>query len=204
MTEREAPFLEAPRRLRIAAAPFTGDETFRGAAVLAEVEGPLCAALWTALRSVLLWAEAGPAERPDLFMPGAYEERVATLASLKATAPLRDELRVLASVVAAEADAGEVAGACRAVADWAAGEGKLHTAHAFLRAAALVLPDDAEAAYLAGRMARRAAEYVDAERWFYEALDRARRKDDPASEALARIGMGNLHVQRGNFPLARK
>jgi tetratricopeptide (TPR) repeat protein len=43
-----------------------------------------------------------------------------------------------------------------------------------------------------------------AETWFHQAIIVARRNGDRKARALAFIGLGNLHLQRGNFPAARR
>jgi tetratricopeptide (TPR) repeat protein len=68
----------------------------------------------------------------------------------------------------------------------------------------MAVPHDAGAAYAVGRMARRRAEYSRAETWFRRAIALARQSGDWQSYALAFSGLGNLYMQRGNFPAARR
>jgi tetratricopeptide (TPR) repeat protein len=73
-----------------------------------------------------------------------------------------------------------------------------------MQAAALATPHDAHAAYAVGRLARRRAEYARAESWFRRALALAQRNQDRVAHALTFVGLGNLYLQRGNFPAARR
>jgi tetratricopeptide (TPR) repeat protein len=181
-------------------------ETFRGSEVLQEFEEPTAVLLWDSLRSVLLWAEATPEERPRLFLPGARRRRLADLEAAGPEDGLRKPLRVLAHALdrSVSTSAEALAAACRQVSEWADTQGKLATALAFMQTAALLEPDDAEAAYLTGRLARRRAEYARAESWFRQAIAVAQRSGNGKAHALAFIGLGNLHLQRGNFPAAKK
>jgi tetratricopeptide (TPR) repeat protein len=116
--------------------------------------------------------------------------------------PLRVIARMMGAAAATPADG--VADACARLARWADREGKLGSALAFMQAAAIAAPDDSRAAYETGRLARRAAEYARASSWFEEATSRALRMENHAVHALAHIGMGNLHLQRGSFPKAQR
>jgi tetratricopeptide (TPR) repeat protein len=99
---------------------------------------------------------------------------------------------------------GGVAEACRTISEWAEAQGRYGTALAFMQAAALLVPEDARAAYLTGRLARRRAEYARAESWFFEAISRALEGRDWEIYARTFSGLGSLHVQRGNFRMARR
>jgi len=94
--------------------------------------------------------------------------------------------------------------ACRRVAAWADGRGALRTSLEFSQAAALVSPDSAALAYAVGRVARRLADYDRAESWYTRAVVQARESREWRSYASALAGMGNLHMQRGNYPAARR
>lgn len=198
----------AARRARRVPPPLTsgGGEAFTGSVALVEGDDDaLGGLLWTSLRGVLLWAEAAPEDRPALFLPSAEAERMAWLRLDGGETAPREPLAELARMVGSPgaAETGAVADACRRIAEWAESEGRLKTALGYLQAAALVCQDDAAAAYATGRMARRVAEYARAESWFQETIERAGRNSDYTSSALAYVGIGNLHVQRGNFPVAR-
>jgi tetratricopeptide (TPR) repeat protein len=174
--------------------------------VLEEFDGPAGALLWKSLRTMLIWTEADPHERPRLFLPGAKRRRLAALRAAELDGALLKPLRVLARALdrSASISPEPLAKACRQLSEWADQQGALATALAFMQVAALLVPDDAEAAYLTGRLARRRAEYARAETWFHQAITVARQNADWRAYALAFIGLGNLHLQRGNFPAARK
>ncbi|MDQ3556032.1 MAG: tetratricopeptide repeat protein [Gemmatimonadota bacterium] len=181
-------------------------EGVRGLAVLEEFADEPGALLWRALRSVTLWTEASVAERESLFLRGSARRTLNDVRAADLPPEVKKPLRVIARMMgdAAATPAQEVADACAQLARWADGRGKLETALAFMQAAALAAPDDARAAYETGRFARRGAEYTRASGWFEEALSRALRLENHAVHALAHIGMGNLHLQRGNFPKAQR
>lgn len=188
--------------------PLTRDsaESFPGSVILDEVAGAEGVLLWEALRSTLLWLGVRSASRKRLFLSGA---RMARAAHLSATAPepaIVAPLQGLAQVlsepdVVAPAD---VAKACREISEWADRGGRPSTALAFMQTAALADSQDAEAAYLTGRLGRLAAENARAECWFWEAVARSHRSGDPASRALSFIGLGNLYRQVGKLPSARR
>jgi tetratricopeptide (TPR) repeat protein len=189
-----------------------GTDTFSGSVVIEELASSHAVLLWDTLRSVLLWAGEDPAARAGLFLPAAPGRRRARLAEAAGDPDLAGPL---AAVLSGPLDAlaraleqpeaavpVEVARACRQVAAWADASGCSGTALAFMQAAALADPADAEAAYLTGRLARGRAERARAECWFWEAVARSRRSRDSGSRVLAIIGLGNLHFQRGNLPAA--
>lgn len=183
-----------------------GTDTFRGSVVIDELGSPQAVLLWDTLRSVLLWAEEDPGARAGLFLPAAPERRRARLAEAAGESALAEPLAALFRALNSPeaASPAEVAGVCRQLATWAVARGCSGTALAFMQAAALADPADAEAAYLTGRLARRRAESARAECWFWEAIARSRRSRDPVSRVLAVIGLGNLQFQRGNLPAAER
>jgi len=123
-----------------------------------------------------------------------------------ADADLRAPLSVFADLLRApaQADLLRLVNACRRVAAWADGRGALRTSLEFSQAAALVSPDSAALAYAVGRVARRLADYDRAESWYTRAVVQARESREWRSYASALAGMGNLHMQRGNYPAARR
>jgi tetratricopeptide (TPR) repeat protein len=192
--------------MRTSPPPLTrgGTDTFRGSVVIEELGNPLAVLLWDTLRGVLLWAGEEPGARRELFHPRAPGRRRARMAEGAGGSPLAEPLDALLRALD-DPDAAaptEVAGACRRVSAWADATGCAGTALAFMQAAALADPTDAEAAYLTGRLARGRAETFRAEGWFWEAVARSRPARDPGSRVLANIGLGNLHLQRGNLPAA--
>jgi tetratricopeptide (TPR) repeat protein len=116
--------------------------------------------------------------------------------------PLMGLVRLVGAPGSAQPEA--VSRACQHIAAWADAEGHSATSIAFAQAAAAALPGDASTAFAVGRTARRRAEYARAETWFRRAIALARQSGDWTSYALAFSGLGNLYVQRGNYPAARR
>jgi tetratricopeptide (TPR) repeat protein len=182
-------------------------EALQGVRVLEEfVDTPAGWILWVSLRAARLWAAVAPEVRGELFQPGAARKRMAELRDTELEPALEKPLRVIARVLRRDASISPeaLAAACREVSHWADAQGKLGTALDYMQAAALATPDDAHAAYDVGRLARRRAEYARADSWFRHAIALARQNADWVAYALAFIGLGNLYLQRGNFPAARK
>jgi tetratricopeptide (TPR) repeat protein len=194
------------RRQRVPPALVRGNERFEGLAVLEELPDDLGLLLFRSLRNVLIWSQLEAAERAAAFSPVAAGARERELAARIMAPELLAPLGVVAALLAepARVDAVRLANACRRVALWAEERGALGTALDFTQAAALVRPGAAPLAYAVGRLARRRAEYDRAESWFTRAIIQARQSADWRSYALAFTGLGNLHVQRGNYPAARK
>ncbi|HEU0076868.1 MAG TPA: tetratricopeptide repeat protein [Longimicrobiaceae bacterium] len=159
--------------------------------------------LWQTCRSVHLWGQAGP--RLRLFAPDAAELRRGRLEAAGVDDELRAPLALLAGLLENRrvVDVPRVVEACREVARWAEGRGKLATALAFAQAAAVAEPEDASLAVAVGRFARMRAEYERAESWFEHAIVLARLTRDRQAYAEAYAGLGNLYVQKGGFPKAR-
>jgi tetratricopeptide (TPR) repeat protein len=200
------PVRRTTRRWRTPPAITHGAEPFEGLAVLDEVKGPLGFLLWQAARDVNLWAAVEPGERAGLFVPGADASLQALIRSagvdVQLESPLMTIMRMTGSPETVRPEGVELA--CQHIAHWADHQGFLATAICFGQAAALAVPMDAGAAYAVGRMARRRAEYSRAETWFRRAVALARQTGDWQSYALAFSGLGNLYMQRGNFPAARR
>jgi tetratricopeptide (TPR) repeat protein len=181
-------------------------ESFPGSVILNEAVGSEGVLLWEALRSAQLWIEARPTSRKRVFLPGAGSARIARLTAAAPEPVLAGPLTELAGVLgnSGGVTAADVSRACREISDWADGRGRLSTALAFMQTAALAEPENAEAAYLTGRLARLAAQNARAECWFWEAVERSHRSRDPASRALSFIGLGNLHRQVGKLTSAHR
>jgi len=194
------------RRQRIPPALTRGTERLEAISILDEIPTDLGLVLWRSARNVLLWAETPPSSRGALFAGDAGSGRVQLLSHLDAEPELRAPLLVIADLLARPASAGllRVVNACRRIALWAEGRGALATALEFTQAAALASPDSASLAFAVGRLARRGADYDRAESWYTRAAIQARENEDWRSYASALAGMGNLHVQRGNLPAARR
>jgi tetratricopeptide (TPR) repeat protein len=205
---------QTPVYRRALVSPFLlrgSNETFLGSVVLEEFEereGSQAMLLWHSLRCARIWTAAEPEERDRLFLPTAAKEQLTALRAQRAEIEprLRASLRVLARLLRRKdrVTEAEVAEACIQVSEWADAAGKLATALAFMQAAALARPEDARLALRVGRLARRHAEYARTEAWFERAIRLARASHDRESYGLTLIGLGNLHLQRGNLPVARR
>jgi tetratricopeptide (TPR) repeat protein len=184
-----------------------GNETLEGAEMLEEVSGAIGLVLWQTMRDVMLWAGVRePEERVRLFHPSTYEQRLRQLDQAGLDAAVEAPLRALAGILR---DPGgmteaEVLSACRDVAQWADGRDLMSVAVAFAQAGALAAPTNAAAGFKVGQLARRKAEYPRAESWFRRTIGLGRQAKDWASYAEAFLGLGNLYVQRGNYPAARR
>jgi tetratricopeptide (TPR) repeat protein len=200
------PVRRTARRWRTPPAITSGLEAFEGLAVLDEIGGPLGFLLWQAARDVALWAQFPPEERPGLFAPGADAALQGLIRSagvdVQLESPLMTIVRMVAAPETARAETVELQ--CQHIAHWADLHNHPATAIAFAQAAALTVPHDAGAAYAVGKIARRRAEYARAETWYRRAIALARQSGDWSSYALAFSGLGNLYMQRGNFPAARR
>jgi tetratricopeptide (TPR) repeat protein len=184
-----------------------GNESLEGSELLEEFSGAAGLALWQSMRDATLWAGARePGERAGLFHAGAYEQRIRQIEQAGLDAALDAPLRALAAISRDPAAAGEedILTACRDIANWAEGQEKLGTAIALAQAGALAAPTNAAAGFRVGQLARRKAEYARAESWFRRVIGLGRQAKDWASYADAFLGLGNLYLQRGNVPAARR
>jgi tetratricopeptide (TPR) repeat protein len=194
------------RRQRVPPALTRGSERVDGISILDEVSGDLGLLLWRSARNVTLWAETPVEQRADLFPGDAARSRTEDLAHVDVHPELRGPLSVLTELLArpGQVDLLRLVNACRRIAGWAEQRGELATALEFAQAAALAAPESASLAYAVGRLARRRADYDRAESWYTRAAVQGRQSSDWRSYALAFSGMGNLHMQRGNYPAARR
>lgn len=200
------PVRRTTRRWRTPPAITHGGEAFEGVGVLEEIKDPLGALLWQVVRDVYLWGSLPPEERGEVFVPGADASLLAMMRQAEVEVQLETPLMGLVRLVGAPATARpeSVAMACQHIAAWADAGGYSATSIAFAQAASAAVPFDASAAYAVGRLARRRAEYARAETWFRRSIALARQSGDWTSYALAFSGLGNLYVQRGNYPAARR
>lgn len=205
-THRPSRNPRSDRRQRVPPALTRGSDRVDGISILDEIGGDLGLLLWRAGRNVALWAETPADQRASLFDGGAARSRGDELAASEVHAELRGPLSVFTELLAhpGEVDLLRLVNACRRVALWAEHRGALATALQFSQAAALTAPESASLAYAVGRLARRRAEYDRAESWYTRAVVQGRQTRDWRSYALAFSGMGNLHMQRGNYPAARR
>lgn len=194
------------RRWRTPPAITHGAEAFEGLAILEEVKGQLGFLLWQVGRDVTLWASFPPEQRAELFEPGAEATLHGLVRStgveVQLESPLMTLVRMVGGPDTARPEAVELA--CQHIAHWADGHGYSATAVSYAQAAAMTVPFDAGAAYAVGRIARRRAEYSRAETWFRRSIALARQSGDWSSYALAFSGLGNLYMQRGSIPAARR
>jgi tetratricopeptide (TPR) repeat protein len=86
---------------------------------------------------------------------------------------------------------------------WSEENARPQTAISFAQGAAMILPRDPKHACEVGRLCRTYAQYERAETWYRRARVLAWRARDHSTLALCWIGLGNIHVQRGNFEEAR-
>lgn len=195
-----------PRRPRVPPVLTRGTERFEGLAILDELTDDLGLVLWRSLRNVLTWARTPAGQRAGLFAGAAAPIRQGDLAHLSLDPELHAPLSVIVALLEApeKADISRLSNACRRVALWAEDRGSLATALDYAQAAAAVAPDVALLSYHVGRVARRLADYDRAEGWFLRAIIQGRQQKDWRAYALAFSGMGNLFVQKGNFPEARR
>jgi tetratricopeptide (TPR) repeat protein len=184
-----------------------GNESLEGTEILEEFSGAAGLALWQSMRDVTLWAGARePEDRAGLFHPGAYEQRLRQIEQAGLDAAVDAPLRTLAGISrdAEAAREDEILSACRDIANWAEGQEKLGTAISMAQAGALAAPTHAAAGFRVGQLARRKAEHARAESWFRRVIGLGRQAKDWASYAEAFLGLGNLYLQRGNVPAARR
>ncbi|HEX5726442.1 MAG TPA: hypothetical protein VFX98_13295 [Longimicrobiaceae bacterium] len=197
----------SPRRWIVPPGLSTDGEPFAGYRVLEEMkDGGLALLLWQALRDVELWAATEPERRAELFPAEAWERRAGAVAALPLDSGLRAPLRDLARVLdpgAGDLPEAELAEACLAVSRWASERSLPRTAMTFAQVAAIAASEAAAPCYTVGLLARRAADYRRAETWFRRCIGLARRARDWKFYGLGCVGLGNLFIQRGDYPTAR-
>lgn len=194
------------RRWRVPPPLTRGGELLEGAEILEELPGEVGMLLWKALRSTTLWAGTPAAEAGRLFTPGAAERRLAELLGAEIDPVVREPLEWLAQLLAeAESTPREpVALTCRQIAQWAAARGARGTELAFMQAAAMVCPADAELAFQVGRLTRMRGEVPRAESWYRRAIMLGRQSGNWTAYARSFLGLGIAAKRRGNLPLARR
>ncbi|HEX9937091.1 MAG TPA: tetratricopeptide repeat protein, partial [Longimicrobium sp.] len=201
------PVRRTTRRWRTPPAITHGAEAFEGLAILDEMKGQQVGfLLWQIGRDVTLWATFPPESRADLFEPGSeatlHAMVRATGVEVQLESPLMTLVRMVGAPDTTRPESVELA--CQHIALWADRHGYSATAVAFAQAAAMTVPFDAGAAYAVGRLARRRTEYSRAETWFRRSIALARQSGDWSSYAMAFSGLGNLYMQRGSIPAARR
>jgi len=203
----KAPPRKTLRRWRVPPALTHGDsDAFEGLSVLEELNNDLGLVLWQSLRDAMLWGRAAADQRAALFAPASDTSRMAATLAAGAPAEIEEPLKVLAGMVGQPEAAREenVSLACRQISQWAEARGQLATALAFAQSAAVVTPADPSGSYNVGRLARRRAEHARGETWYRRTIALARQAGDWPTYALAFCGLGNLYMDRGNFPVATR
>ena len=194
------------RRWRVPPPLTRGGETLEGAEVLSEFSGETAVLLWKSLRTVTLWASAGSLEQVDLFTPGARHRRLAELI----TAPVDPEIRHPVETIAAllDAPAGvrreSIALACRQLGQWAGTHGGSATEIAFVQAAALACPADADLSLQVARLSQARGEVPRAESWYRRTIMLGRQTGNWTAYSRSFLNLGIAAKRRGNFPLARR
>lgn len=194
------------RRQRVPPAITRGSEPIPALHVVDEIPGDLGVVLWRSVRNVLLWAHTPAERRESLFDPGAAAARAGELGRAAPEAELLAPLSVVVALLEHpdRVEVRRLVHACRRVSSWAEGQGALGTALEFAQAAALAAAEDASLAVAVGRLARRRAEYDRAESWYLRAIVLGRQRRDWRSYALGYLGLGSVHMQKGNYPAARR
>lgn len=182
-------------------------ELLEGSEVLTEVSGETAVLLWKSLRTVTLWASASPQEQVmELFAPGARQRRMAELLAADLDPALRGPLEGLTVLLDSPVRARRemVALACRQVAQWACARGSLKTELAFIQAAALACPADAELSLQVARLTRAQGEIARAESWCRRTIMLGRQAGNWNAYSRAFLILGIMAKDRGNFPVARR
>jgi tetratricopeptide (TPR) repeat protein len=178
-----------------------------GAEVLTEVSGETAVLLWKSLRTVTLWASASPQDQVmELFAPGARQRRLAELLVADLDPALRGPLESLTVLLDQPVRARRemVALSCRQVAQWAATNAAPKTELAFIQAAALACPADAELALQVARLTRALGEVARAESWLRRAIMLGRQAGNWNAYSRAFLILGIMAKDRGNYPVARR
>ncbi|HEX7243416.1 MAG TPA: hypothetical protein VF263_24240, partial [Longimicrobiaceae bacterium] len=141
--------------------------------------------LWRAVRDLTLWSKLSSSEKGSPFSARAHRRVLDELMRVEMDDALRPQLLILSEVLrhGHKMPVEELASTALRVSRWAE-ENKLpNTAVAFGQAAALLLPESAEYAFLAGRLCRRSAQAGRAEAWYRRAIGLSRRCRDSRSFA---------------------
>lgn len=184
--------------------PVIATGTVLGPDLVAGVPADLGFAVWQVLRALHLWTSQPDGQREGLFDPEYMETWERTLLTGSLEPDVRFPLAVIVGELAARpAGEGRLSWACVCVCDWALGRRAVGAALAFAEAAALASPTQARYAWLAGRLLRTHGDGRHAERWLRRAYRVAVSQKDGETQARSLTALGNLSVQRGNFPAAR-
>ena len=201
-----SPYIRS-RRWRVPPPITRAGELLEGAEVLTEVSGETAVLLWKSLRTVTLWASASPHDQVmELFAPGARQRRLAELLAAELDPALRGPLEGLTVLLEQPVRTRRemVALACRQIAQWATTVGAPKTELAFIQAAALACPADAELALQVARLTRALGEVARAESWCRRAIMLGRQAGNWNAYSRAFLMLGVMAKNRGNYPVARR
>jgi tetratricopeptide (TPR) repeat protein len=182
------------------------DATVLGAVILHEVPDSFALHVFQALRLVFAWA-AGPQVSGAVFdFTDLHGWEADVLGASGTDEALWAPVAVVAGELArpAELDVERLAHACLAVTDWALGSEAHGTALLFAEAAAVVWPNNARIAWIAGKLYREQVELVRAEMWLRRASRVAVWTGDWELQARSKISLGNLYVHLGDLDGARE
>jgi tetratricopeptide (TPR) repeat protein len=194
------------RRWRTPPPLIRGSESLEGMDILREVGGEPGVLLWQSYRNVMFWATAEPGERANLFSPTASARRLAEVEAAHIPQALAHPLAEIGRMLAAPDGVApaSVADACTAIARWAEEERHPSSSLAFTQAAALALPRSATLALAVGQTARQRGEIPRAESWYRHAIMVARQVGDWDAYSRAYLSLGNMSIERGNYPVAQR
>jgi tetratricopeptide (TPR) repeat protein len=175
--------------------------------VLEERGGEAGLLLWFFAAAVHLWTTAAPETRPVVFTPGSPDVLIRWIDRVEAEEPelarvLRGVARVCATPWGVTGD--EVAAACEGVMRCTVLGGLRLTPIHYAEAVARLLPSASRHAYVAARLNREAADWARATQWFHVAARLARIAGSETDFAIAQLGWGNLHFQRGELDAAER
>lgn len=195
-----------PRRWRTPPPLTRGPENLEGMDILRELGGDAGILLWQSYRNVMFWATAEGEQRASVFSEKASARRLEEIRDADVPAELVDPLTVIGQMLgnAAGTEGETAAEACTEIASWAEERGAGSTQLAFTQAAALAAPRSAELAHRVGVISRQRGDMARAETWYRHAIMIGRQVGDWTSYSLAYIALGNMLIERGNFPGAHR
>lgn len=174
-----------------------GTDRLEGLTLLEEQDGQEAAALWKLSRLLRMVTQL---PESDLETSFGTEELWISL-----TEHLSTELEsaVVPATAIGAAHRARLSRAAQQIGEWADRTGRLGTALEFTQSASLLRPTDAGLANATARLARRRGEYARAESWYRQAIWIARQQRDRKTYAKGYLGIGTVHMARGNHPAAK-
>jgi tetratricopeptide (TPR) repeat protein len=162
--------------------------------------------LLRAVRDLTLWSKLSGSENGSPFSARAHGRVLDELMRAEIDDALRPQLMIISEVLrhGHKMPVEDLAATALRVSTWADENRLPNTAIAFGQAAALLLPQSAEYAFLVGRLCRRSGQVGRAETWYRRALGLSRRSRDSRSFARAWMGIGHLLLSRGDYVQAEK